>query len=1036
MAELPRSASAADRNLLFGILALQMDFISRDQLVAAMNAWVLDKAKPLGQVLLEQGALAEEQLSALETLVKVHVKQHGNDPEKSLAALGQLSSLEEALAGLKDHDLQASLGHLQSGGVSAPAGTVDWRAAGPNHTGPRFRILRPHARGGLGEVFVAEDQELHREVALKEIQSQRADEPESRSRFLMEAEITGGLEHPGIVPVYGLGSYGDGRPYYAMRFIRGDSLKEAITQFHANPDAKHESLALRQLLRRFTDVCNAMAYAHSRGVLHRDLKPGNIMLGKYGETLVVDWGLAKTSAAVSETQASAASSGATGAALDAETPLKPASGSNVDPTQMGRAIGTPAYMSPEQAAGRLDELSPASDVYSLGATLYMLLVGKPAFGGEDMGAVLRQVQKGAFPTPRQVNRQVPPALEAICLKAMARAAGARYTTPRALADDIEHWLADEPVAVYREALPARLRRWSRRHKALVSAAVALLLTAVVGLAVGLVAVDQEQRRTQKALVAVDQEQGRTQQALAAEQRRRQQARQALDAMSSAIIDEWLGKQKELLPEHRAFLEQALRFYEEFAQETAQDEEARTGVAAASMRVSGIYNQLGQASAAEAGYRQSAQLYRLLAADFDNRPEFRLELARSHNDLGKLLKATGRLPEAETAYRDALALKKQLAADFPDRPDYRLELARSQNSLGILMQHTHRLPEAEAAYRDALTLKKQLAADFPNQPDYRFELVRSQVNLAVLMQNTNRPKEAETAYRDALALQKQLIADFPNRPDYRFDLAKSQLNLGVLLIATGRPQEGETAYRDALTLYKQLAADFPNRPDYRYELAGCHSALGILLNDTGRLQEAETAYRGALALLKQLAADFPNVPDYQAQLGNTLEGLAELANAQRHFADACRLLDEARLPIELALRANPRHSYFRLIARDHRQTLAQARLGLGEHAAAAAAAEEMLQIAYNPVDDAYNAGCVLAQCVPLADKDAKIPEAKRKELAQSYADRAMALLRQAVAAGYKNAAAMKKDTNLDALRSRDDFKKLLADLETKAATPRK
>jgi eukaryotic-like serine/threonine-protein kinase len=316
---------------------------------------------------------------------------------------------------------------------------------------------------------------------------------------------------------------------------------------------------------------------------------------------------------------------------------------------MGRAIGTPAYTSPEQAADHLDELSPASDVYSLGATLYMLLVGKPAFGGEDMGALLRRVQKGEFLTPRQVNRQVPPALEAVCLKAMALAAGARYTTPRTLADDIEHWLADEPVAVYREALPARLRRWSRRHKAKVSAAVALLLTAVVGLAVGLVAVDQEQRRTQKALGAVDQEQGRKQQALAAEQRRRQQARQALDAMSSAIIDEWLGKQKELLPEHRAFLQQALHFYEEFAQETAQDEEARAGVAAASLRVSGIYNQLGQAGAAEAGYRQSAQLYRVLAADFPNRPDYRYELAGCHSALGILLNDTGRTLEADTAY---------------------------------------------------------------------------------------------------------------------------------------------------------------------------------------------------------------------------------------------------------------------------------------------------------------------------------------------------------------------------------------------------
>ena len=168
--------------------------------------------------------------------------------------------------------------------------------------GQRFRILRPHARGGLGAVFVALDAELNREVALKQILDGHADDPVSRQRFLVEAEITGGLEHPGIVPVYGLGTYDGGRPYYAMRFIKGDNLKEAIESYHAvaatESDPGRRSLHLRQLLRRFTDVCNAIEYAHSRGVLHRDIKPGNVIVGRHGETLVVDWGLAKPTGSV------------------------------------------------------------------------------------------------------------------------------------------------------------------------------------------------------------------------------------------------------------------------------------------------------------------------------------------------------------------------------------------------------------------------------------------------------------------------------------------------------------------------------------------------------------------------------------------------------------------------------------------------------------------------------------------------------------------------------------------------------------------
>ncbi|MBC7855544.1 MAG: serine/threonine protein kinase, partial [Pirellulaceae bacterium] len=328
--------------------------------------------------------------------------------------------------------------------------TCDW--GGP---GQRFRVLRPHAKGGLGEVFVAQDLELHREVALKEIQARFADQPESRSRFVLEAEITGGLEHPGIVPVYGLGQYADGRPFYAMRFIRGDSLKEAIAFFHKadipGRDPGERTLELRKLLGRFIDVCEAIEFAHSRGILHRDLKPGNVMLGKYGETLVVDWGLAKTVGRGERT------------ADTGETTLRPTSGDSVDPTIIGKAVGTPAYMSPEQAAGRLDELGPASDVYSLGATLYCLLTGQPPFSGNDQGEILRRVQRGNFLPPREVKPQVSPPLQAICLRAMALQLSDRYLSPQMLARDIEHWLADEPVVCYPEPPRVRARRWVKRH---------------------------------------------------------------------------------------------------------------------------------------------------------------------------------------------------------------------------------------------------------------------------------------------------------------------------------------------------------------------------------------------------------------------------------------------------------------------------------------------------------------------------------------------------------------------------------------------
>jgi len=509
------SPSIADRNLLFGILALQMDFISRDELVAAMNAWVLDKAKPLGQVLRERGSLKPEVHDLLEALVLKHLEKHDGNIERSLAAISSVPSVHGDLARVPDNDLQASLVHLPKGPGDRREhadtfGTLAQEAP-PIGSPLRFRILRPHARGGLGEVFVAHDGELHREVALKEIQNRHADHPESRSRFLLEAEITGGLEHPGIVPVYGLGHYADGRPYYAMRFIKGDSLAEAIVRFHATGQAKRDPgqqmLSLRDLLRRFVDVCNAIAYAHSRGVLHRDLKPGNIMLGEYGETLVVDWGLAKAVGRNDECRTMNHELKEKGAGSFEPSLLIPRS--SFPQTEMGRAVGTPAYMSPEQAAGRLDELGPASDVYSLGATLYHVLTGHAPFEGANPGEVLRKVERGEFASPRRVMAQVPKALEAICLKAMALRLTDRYATPKELAADVDHWLADEPVAAYPESGLARAARWFRRHRTVAATAATLLLAAAVASTAGAIMVGRKnveiEGKRREAVAAQEQE---------------------------------------------------------------------------------------------------------------------------------------------------------------------------------------------------------------------------------------------------------------------------------------------------------------------------------------------------------------------------------------------------------------------------------------------------------------------------------------------------------------------------------------------------
>ena len=375
---------------------------------------------------------------------------------------------------------------------------------------------------------MAVDQELNREVAFKDIKPQHARLKETQSRFVVEAEVTGGLEHPGIVPVYGLGHFPDGRPFYAMRFVRGQSLHDAIREFHQpgsaatsptssqpSPDRPSSSerfaeRGFRDLINRLIDVCNAMQYAHDRKVLHRDLKPGNIMLGKYDETLVVDWGQAKATGVDAPQDRS----------LENELPIIPASGSQSAPTMAGSTIGTPAYMPPEQADGRIDQLGPASDVYSLGATLYEILTGQRPLKSEKLPELLKRVREGDIPPARSINSEVPAALNAVCIKAIAQQPGDRYESAKVLADDLKAWLADEPVLAWPEPLLLRTRRWILRHPALVSATVAGVLMALVGLSVlSAVVTSKNEALTQSEARATAGEQLATENAREAEEQR-------------------------------------------------------------------------------------------------------------------------------------------------------------------------------------------------------------------------------------------------------------------------------------------------------------------------------------------------------------------------------------------------------------------------------------------------------------------------------------------------------------------------------------
>jgi serine/threonine-protein kinase len=339
----------------------------------------------------------------------------------------------------------------------------------------RYSQLVFHDEGGLGEVFAAHDEELGREVAIKFIRHRHAQDDDMASRFHIEAEVTGRLDHPGVVPVYGIGESWDGRPCYAMRFIEGVNLRTAIQDFYDNSANTSERstwrLEMHRLLGHLLTACDTVAYAHNRGVLHRDIKPENIMLGRYGETLVVDWGLAQ----FIERDAQAKASG--------EQTLLPGMIDNGDDALANRG-GTIGYLAPEQLPGSSETVTKACDIYSLGATLYKLLTGHTAFHASQGYEVWNHIRCGDFRSPREVNKRCPAALEAICLKAMALRPQDRYATATDFGQDLRRWMADEPVDVYDEPLLERMTRVARRHRAWSFAVAACLTLLLVGLLAG------------------------------------------------------------------------------------------------------------------------------------------------------------------------------------------------------------------------------------------------------------------------------------------------------------------------------------------------------------------------------------------------------------------------------------------------------------------------------------------------------------------------------------------------------------------------
>ena len=459
-----------DRDLLVAVFAVQIRGIAPDQLAGAVAAWDAEPTISLGRHMAEQGLIEEQDLALLEELVDQSLAAHGGDAAAVLQLFGGEAHVRKLFFGSAT---SSYLDHVDTAPMEdgESVSGIGQGASGVSETPGRYTLISHHARGGMGRVLIVHDEYLGRNIALKELMPMTSagggDEkptPMRQSasliaRFLQEARITSQLEHPAIVPVYEVGRRRDGTLYYTMRLVRGKTFSAALREC----EGLDERL---RLLANFVGLCQAIAYAHSRGIIHRDIKPANVMLGQFGETVVLDWGLAKLRDA-EDIHVEDIKEALRSLELEGESPLPL--------TAYGRALGTPHYMPPEQAAGEIAAIDERSDVYSLGAVLYEILTGTTPHSGRNTREIVEKVLHEEPVPVLEMVPDAPPELAVICEKALGRAAANRYQTAAELAAEVERFVQGSLVRAYRYSPGQILAHYYAKHRPLVNTAVACAL---------------------------------------------------------------------------------------------------------------------------------------------------------------------------------------------------------------------------------------------------------------------------------------------------------------------------------------------------------------------------------------------------------------------------------------------------------------------------------------------------------------------------------------------------------------------------------
>ena len=741
-----------------------------------------------------------------------------------------------------------------------------------------YRIVREIGRGGMGIVYEAHQKSLNRQVALKILPFAAVLDQRQIARFRNEAQAAAQLHHSNIVPVFAVGQE-QGVYYYAMQYIEGQSLEQAIGELRVvasnlagrttkvdgvangstaamyNDPGSRRSLPrsiqhndfFNMVARLGIEAAEALHHAHEHGIVHRDVKPSNLLLDEQGKLWVTDFGLARMQ-------------------------------NDNGMTLTGDVVGTLRYMSPEQASGK-PIVDARTDVYSLGVTLYELLTRKHAHQGDDRQSLLRQIIDEDPIPPRRIDPTIPADLETIVLSAMSKSLEERYGSARALADDLNRFLAGKPTLAKRPTLADRAAKWARRHRSLVTmAAAAMLMVTVVSVA-ALVLLLKEQGRTSAALLKAKQSAQSAHDNFARAEKHFQQARGAVDQFGIGLADRLLeipGAENV----RRDLLVAALKYYHQFVTDAGNDPELRRETALAHFKTAAIAAKLGATEDAVSEYRAAEGLLEQLAAVEPKSSELSAQLALTHNNLGLLLAARGESAAARRQYDAATAIQKQLVKDHPSDAAAIGQLAESEANLGMLLDQ---LGDSAGAERSLYSARDALRAITARQKD-DFKDAR---HLAIVSNNLSYvlrkrdPAAADRASREAIAILQRLSDGSAGHPDCQDDLALCYNNLAALEVQKQNFDEAINWHQRAIELQEQLTRKAPGVVRYRSDLAISLNNLGVANCRANRSAEADAAFERARALLATLAGDYPNQVAYSSSLAALLNNQAiALADAGR------------------------------------------------------------------------------------------------------------------------------------------------------------